>query len=291
MNTVPHVWPLLEMVPHYNPAKAEAGELMLLPNQRTTSTFDGQPLEAGYDERSTVRIGDLCIDTDTGELVAHYVNKEVKYTAAERAYHSAGNIAPVLMTSGNQLADYMDKYVDKRKLVRRNDARSVHDGVCGIAKRDGTAPHFTVPEFNKLFRLADALMYRNLIIGTVQEVAKLIGVSEAKVQRELQSLIDKGLVQYFTSRSGMTKGHIKIVVNPTIGWVYESGDSAMARGEAIKAWYKPTPASVSELMEQVGSVSGVALEDVTGDSVEAYRRTVFGAGWEGVNPEAKEVFK
>lgn len=291
MNTVQHVWPLLEMVPHYNPAKAEAGQLMLLPNQRTTAKLDGQPLEGDYDQRSTVRIGDLCIDTETGELVAQYTETEVKYTAAERAYHAAGNIAPVLMTSGNQLADYMDKYIDKRKLVRRNDARSVHDGVCGIAKRDGTAPHFTVPEFNKLFRLADALMYRNLIIGTVAEVAKLIGVSEAKVQRELQTLIDKGLVQYFTSRSGMAKGHIKIVVNPTIGWVYESTHGAMARGEAIKAWYKPTPASVDDLMQQVGQVSGVAVEDVTGDSVEAYRRTVFGADWVGTDPESKEVFK
>lgn len=285
MNNTQHVWPLLEMVPHYNPVKAQAGQLMLLPKQRTTSKIDGQPLEESYDQRSTVRIGDLCIDTGTGELVAQYTETEVKYTSAERAYHAAGNVAPLLMTSGNQLSDYIDKYIDKRKVVRRNDSLTVHDGVCGVAKRTGTAPHFTVPEFNKLFRLADGLMYRNLIIGTVEEVANLIGVSEAKVQRELQTLIDKGLVRYFTSRSGMAKGHIKIIVNPTIGWVYESTFSAKARGEAIKEWYKPTTGSVDNLMNQVGSISGLAVEEATVDTIEAYRRSVFGADWSGMNPE------
>lgn len=291
MNTVTHVWPLLELVPNLRPAAKAKGHMIAAQIYRTTSKLDGQPLEWTYDQPSTVRIGDMCVDTETGEVVAHYKQSEVKYTAAERAYHAAGSIAPQLMTSGNQLQDYMDKYVDRRKLTRRNDARTVHDGVCGLAKRDGTAPFFSVPEYNKLFRLADALVYRNLIIGTVAEVAKAIGVSESKIQRELQTLIDKGLIQYFTSRSGMAKGHIKIILNPTIGWVYESVFCVASRGEAIKEWYKPTPASVDDLIAQVGASVGYPLEDLTEDSVEAYRRTVFGAGWEGVNPEAKEVFR
>lgn len=183
----------------------------------------------------------MVVNTETGELGGVYdIAPLSEAKADERLYLSRTSVSPALMTSLDQVQGWMEVALDKRKVKHDNSCKQIHDQVCGEAERTRSKPLITLPEYGKLTAVADALTYRNFIIGDVESVCKAIGTTGKKVHRFLETLIEKGLVKVYTSRDGMSKGQMKVELHPFYGWVNQIDRFESTRLACVRAWTKQT---------------------------------------------------
>jgi len=183
----------------------------------------------------------MVVNTETGELGGVYDIAPLREPKAdERLYLSRTSVSPSLMTSLDQVQGWMEVALDQRKVKRDNSCKQIHDQVCGEAERTRSKPLITLPEYGKLSALADALTYRNFIIGDVESVCVAIGTTGKKVHRYLETLVEKGLVKVHTSRDGMSKGQMKVELHPHYGWVNQIDRFESTRLACVRAWTKQT---------------------------------------------------
>jgi hypothetical protein len=175
------------------------------------------------------------VNKETGEIIGKYTASELApMTTEEKQYYKYSNVNPELATNLDQLTDYIKVSVDKRKLVTYSATKHLHDSSCGAAVRGGGKAMFTLPQYKLLNKLIKALVYRNIVIGTKVSVAKKLGVEPKNLKRTLEVLDSLVVVQDV----GMSKGQIKILINPSYGFRYESDTINSARMSCERSWLK-----------------------------------------------------
>lgn len=185
---------------------------------------------------STIYVGGYQVNYATGEVIRpdEYVFLYRDRTKPQQPFASCRSV--------DDYADYIS-HVDRRKLPPHNlhRLRDSVDYAHGEWRRTGTDCRITVPQLRVLEQLHGLVLYRNHVVVTQTELSKALRVAPANLMKKLQPLVDRDFIRVETSRSGkMRAGEIKILINPSL--VYRSYDSE--QGEALKAWYSPSKASV-----------------------------------------------
>lgn len=176
------------------------------------------------------------INKATGEIVGVYEFVEpTPIKQAEKDYYKYSSIAPVAAKNKDQVLDFINECVDKRKLVTFNNTNELHNMSCGNGVRNGEKSVFTLPQYKVMNKLIKNLVLANVVIGSKAEIAKILGVEQKNINQTLKTV--SHLVRVVTEN--MDKGQIKILVHPAYGFKHESGVINKTRNAAVKDWCKP----------------------------------------------------
>lgn len=174
-------------------------------------------------------LGDL-VDYRTGELLG-----ERQYITCPHQPDTDALAPPfTYVRSLDALVRYLD-FVDRRKLILRNDCRRLFDLDKGNRYLHGTAVKLPTSAYRLLSSLVEQLDYRNTIVASPASLAALVGVRRGNLYRALDSL--GALVRVEGEAQGMARGTIKVHVSPAYGFRYLAQDFGLARSEAITDWY------------------------------------------------------
>jgi hypothetical protein len=176
------------------------------------------------------------VDTDTGEIEAEQVNFVTtnKKRKKEDKYYSDSLLSTTTARSKDDIEAFIKATIDKRKLITLNNARLYHDVNCGEVMRNGTKNNFTVPAYNIMEKLINALTLNNCIICTPEDLGVILDCDPKHNKRTLESC--KSLVRYQGTRD-MQRGFVKLFINPAFGW---KGDCSIAYRNQQRAtgdWY------------------------------------------------------
>lgn len=177
-------------------------------------------------------INGLIIDKCTGEILGHddtpsVLTGHIKYKCELGKCRSIDDFEGHL------------SFVDRRKLPPHalHLLRSEVDDAHGEWRRTGLDCRITIPQLRLLERLHKLILYRNIIITTQADLAKLLGTAESNLMKMLRVLTDRNMLRVWTSRnSSMRKGEIKLSINPRL--IFRGDD--YTRVSYIQSWYQPT---------------------------------------------------
>lgn len=176
------------------------------------------------------------VEASTGEIKAEYipvVTTRFK-TKEENKQYDASTLNPFIARSKDEIEDFIQVTVDKRKLITINNVRHYHDINCGEVKRTGREDQFSVTAFKIMSKLVKNLTINNCFIGTTEELSKILDCGANKISRTLSAC--KSLVRY-QGVKGMQKGFIKLFVSPAYGWKGDSSTAYTSQQKAIIEWY------------------------------------------------------
>lgn len=199
-----------------------------------------EQLLAVLDEPTCVVDG-FIVNTQTGEILASYE----PMPAAEQIRYKYIFRSPDEMLSVDEWAGYMTTFVDRRKLPPFSNAKlySEQDAALGVQFRQGVDCRISKPMMTLLLKLQDLVMYRNVILLTQAELACHLDVTKQNLLKTLSKLECRGMLRVYTSRDGVRKGEIKLLLNPRV--VFRGYDTS--RDAAIDTWYKPNFNTVSHM--------------------------------------------
>ncbi|QXZ13018.1 MULTISPECIES: hypothetical protein [unclassified Pseudomonas] len=176
----------------------------------------------------TSNINGFRVDQETGEIYGEYT--VTHYTAATDA------LKPELgkCRSVDDLHIFL-KHVDLRTLppFSKFPLVDAQDHAHGQWKRTGVDCRITLPMMNTLYTLHGLVRYANIIIMTKADLAKALGVAESNLTKKLAPLVKAKLLRTYTSRDGIRKGEIKLLVNPRL--IFRGFDTV--REAYVEKWY------------------------------------------------------
>lgn len=210
------------------------------------SEYSDQEYRAMFDYR-------LSVDFSTGELLnlsgepSEPAYDTVKYkhpehfTKDDEERLQLTSIAPQSFTSVDQLNEFMSG-VDRRRLVKYDATKALFYQDSGEARLNRKRQKFKKSQYRLLNKLTHNLQYRNIIIGTREDVAKMLGVSKQNLTRTLDNL--GGLVRVYTEKDSMRRSEIKILVSPAYGFKHVTPKHDWCnvnslRKNATNTWCRP----------------------------------------------------
>jgi len=188
-----------------------------------------------------MHVDGLAVDPITGEIIGiddkpSVLTERIEYQQPLSACRSI-----------NDYDDHLDD-VDLRTLPPRNKALldTMQAEADWIWKHSNKAVdcRITSPVMKILKVLEKVIRYRNILVTTQVNLAKLLSVSTDDIMRKLKPLSDKGLIRIRTSKDGMRKGEVAICVNPR--FLFRGDD--WVKKHYVTEWYKPKT-YVNELMK------------------------------------------
>ncbi|WP_223531212.1 hypothetical protein [Pseudomonas sp. GL-R-19] len=150
------------------------------------------------------------------------------------------------------------KFVDRRKLPAHtlHPLRDEVDRALGEWRRTGVDCRITVPQQRLLEQLHGLVLYRNVIILLLADLAAKLGTVESNLMKKLRVLVDANMLSVYTSRDGsIRKGEIKLVVNPRL--IFRGSDNT--REGYIREWYRPVGSLHLEAVSPVGVAGNFAI--------------------------------
>lgn len=196
------------------------------------------------DDKGKERI--LRVNEITGEILNHYnaVYESHPYdnstTAKEREYYRVTSKCPFNARHADEVNDYVKHMVDGRvPMVTINNCRKIFDMDSGNSRINRTNYTFTKPQYNTMNKIVENLTYRTVLIGSVDEVSAKLGVKPKKLKESLKKV--EHLVQVYTSRNGMMKGQVKIIVLPWYGFKYPHSSIGVAYHRCCEEWLQGRP--------------------------------------------------
>lgn len=176
----------------------------------------------------TSNIDGFQVDQETGEIYGEYITNPYSVTADP--------LKPELSKcrSVDDFRDFLE-HVDLRTLPRfsRFDLIDAQDHALGQWKRTGVDCRITLPMMNTLCTLHGLVKYANIIVMTKAALAKVLGVAESNLTKKLSPLVNFKLLRVYTSRDGIRKGEIKLLVNPRL--IFRGFDNV--REAYVEGWY------------------------------------------------------
>ncbi|UZE04703.1 hypothetical protein [Pseudomonas corrugata] len=175
-----------------------------------------------------IYIKGLLIDSRTGEVLGYDDRPSILTGQAE--------LRPELSKcrSVDDLHEFLE-HVDLRSLppFSKFDLIDAQDHAHGQWKRTGVDCRITLPMMNTLCTLHGLVKYANIIMMTKAGLAKALGVAESNLTKKLAPLVSAKLLRVYTSRDGIRKGEIKLLVNPRL--IFRGYDNV--REAYVKEWY------------------------------------------------------
>lgn len=123
---------------------------------------------------------------------------------------------------------------DKRRLVRVNDVRRIYDADKGDHHYRGRTVGMTNAQHDLLNLLVQRIDYRNVIVGTLPELAQLLAVRPNHLNRKLSTL--GGIIRVSGSTGGVRRGDLMIEINPAYGFRYEKDALPYVRAHVMERW-------------------------------------------------------
>lgn len=183
-------------------------------------------------------VGIIRVDTSTGEVVARYeVAPATQLTKAE--YEKEYKIIPTPFNARNSchIEEYMKlQRKNKSKITKINNVVKYVEESAGKKRYgDTTQPNITKPMLKTLTDLCNAVKIHNVIVGTRNEVAEILGVRPNHLTRKLNLVQDH--IKVFDEKNNMNTGYIKIVITPHLVFAGSGSSIYMQKEQAMKAWY------------------------------------------------------
>ncbi len=192
-------------------------------------------------EMTTIVVDTTVINKSTGEILGEYIT--TPYEAA------TDPLKPELRKcrSVDDLHEFLE-HVDLRILppLSKFVLLDAQDHAYGQWKRTGIDCRITLPMMNALGTIRDLVKYANIIIMTKAALAKALGVAESNLMKKLAPLISAKLLKVYTSRDGIRKGEIKLLVNPRL--IFRGFDNV--RDAYIDRWYSDGASEKCSLYER-----------------------------------------
>lgn len=183
------------------------------------------------------------VDTNTGELlndwnVVYEVGPyEHKTDYKTREYDRVTSKAPYEARHSDEVRDYLKFMVDGRvPMVTINNCRKIFDMDSGESRIQRKNYTFTKPQYTTMNKIVENLTYRNILIGSVEEVAEKLGVKPNKLRETLKKV--EHLCDVYTSRDGMMKGQFKIIIPPWYGFKYPYSQLGKAYNRTCENWMR-----------------------------------------------------
>lgn len=198
-----------------------------------------------------ISISGLIINKQTGEIHGHD-SKPPLFKGSSKYKCELGKCRSV-----DDLQDYLS-FVDRRKLPPHelHSLRDEVDHALGEWRRTGIDCRITVPQQPLLEQLHGLVLYRNVIIMPLADLATKLGTAESNLMKKLRVLMDANMLSVYTSRDGsIRKGEINLVVNPRL--ILRGSDNA--REGYIREWYRPVGSLHLEAVSPVGVVGNFAV--------------------------------
>ncbi|WP_054889508.1 Crp/Fnr family transcriptional regulator [Pseudomonas sp. NBRC 111118] len=173
------------------------------------------------------------VDTTTGEILRH--DDASSIYAGRHDYKRS-------LADCRSIDDFDEhiEHVDLRKLPPRNKAlldtmQAQADWVWKNSNKtiDG---RITAPVMKTLKVLERAIVYRNMLVVTQADLAKMLGVTTDNLMQKLKPLRDRGLIRVRTrtARNGVRKGEVILTVNPR--FIFRGDD--WFKNHYATAWYE-----------------------------------------------------
>lgn len=191
-------------------------------------------------------IDGLSVDTESGEILGFDDKPSIQ--ANQYDYKPA-----LYYRSVDGFNQYLKSYVDLRKLPPRKSRLRQAESYAYYGWKDSNKLidcRITAPMMKVLKILELAIKYRNILVTTQVDLAKLLGVTPANVMTKLKPLVGRGLIRIRTSLHGVREGEVILTVNPDL--IFRGDDSA--QGCHWERWYEDAatgnPNSATQMNKQ-----------------------------------------
>lgn len=176
----------------------------------------------------TSNLNGFRVDQETGEIYGEYLTNQYA-VATDQLKTELSRCRSV-----DDLYEFLE-HVDLRTLppFSNFDLIDAQDHAHGHWKRTGVDCRITLPMMNTLCTLHDLVKYANIIVMTKADLAKVLGVAESNLTKKLSPLVNAKLLRVYTSRDGIRKGEIKLLVNPRL--IFRGFDNV--REAYVEGWY------------------------------------------------------
>ncbi|WP_345956287.1 replication/maintenance protein RepL [Pseudomonas fulva] len=182
-----------------------------------------------------IRIDGLLVDTESGEILG--------FDDKPSTHSNQYDYNPALYyRSVDDFDQYLKSHVDLRKLPPRKSRLRAAESDAYYAWKDSKGAidcRITAPMMKVLKVLELAIKYRNILVTTQADLAKLLGVTPANVMTKLKPLVGRGLIRIRTSLDGVREGEVILTVNPNL--IFRGDDPA--QDWYCERWYEDAAAN------------------------------------------------
>lgn len=173
-------------------------------------------MQTAFPSKYLITFEGFVVHTLTGEIY------EPSFYASQYDYTPA-----LYYRSVDDFEQYLKNYVDLRKLQPRKSKLRAVESDAYYAWKDSNKLvdcRITAPMMKVLKVLELAIKYRNVLVTTQADLAKLLDVASRHVMTKLKPLVDRGLIHVRTSLEGVREGEVILTVNP--GLIFRGDDTA-----------------------------------------------------------------